>query len=514
LVRDALISDLRRHQPEWLIELHRRATEYYFGSIWSASADDPRIPQWAFDIAYLHRANPAMRPFFRWNSWKPLTSDTLKPADWEHLRNLLRRYEGNESVRWAEYWATRQPESVLLYRDDEPVFAGLSIMIKLMTANVEDAQRDPATRAFWYYLEKHAPLRVGECAYFTRFWLSRDDYQNVSSVQSYMYIDAIMRYMVTPLLAYTGVLFAEPEFWAEPFAYMDYQRLEETDVQTDDNHFGAYGHDWRVRPYTEWFDLMAKRMVASGEKAQRTTEMPITVDERVFHQGVRLALVRDPQLSKHPILRCKLVLDRVGTETAPDGRIAVLVKLIDHAVQVLSTLPEGKTLGRVADAIREQSLSGASKAAACGLSEERFAELAERVGQVITNILWGIEVDEPKAEPHPQCSNSATVEALCIATDGSWFCVPSREKVDLSRRQALRRILAHMLRARLDEPGRVISSDEVLAAGWPGERVIPRAGASRVYVAIRTLRKFGLRDFIVTSQGGYLLHSAVEVIAE
>ena len=104
--------------------------------------------------------------------------------------------------------------------------------------------------------------------------------------------------------------------------------------------------------------------------------------------------------------------------------------------------------------------------------------------------------------------------AKSIATDGSWFCVPSREKVDLSRRQALRRILAHMLRARLDEPGRVISSDEVLAAGWPGERVIPRAGASRVYVAIRTLRKFGLRDFIVTSQGGYLLHSAVEVIAE
>ncbi|MDB4932591.1 MAG: Signal transduction response regulator, partial [Myxococcaceae bacterium] len=44
---------------------------------------------------------------------------------------------------------------------------------------------------------------------------------------------------------------------------------------------------------------------------------------------------------------------------------------------------------------------------------------------------------------------------------------------------------------------------------WPGERVLPEAGAERVYTAVRTLRTMGLRGLLVRRDGGYALDPAV-----
>jgi hypothetical protein len=53
--------------------------------------------------------------------------------------------------------------------------------------------------------------------------------------------------------------------------------------------------------------------------------------------------------------------------------------------------------------------------------------------------------------------------------------------------------------------------DALLQAGWPGERVVPSAGANRVYVALTTLRKLGLRHFLLSRDDGYLLDPALPV---
>ena len=45
----------------------------------------------------------------------------------------------------------------------------------------------------------------------------------------------------------------------------------------------------------------------------------------------------------------------------------------------------------------------------------------------------------------------------------------------------------------------------VLAAGWPGEVVLPDAASNRVYVAMATLRKLGLAPILHTSDDGYRL---------
>jgi predicted ATPase len=87
----------------------------------------------------------------------------------------------------------------------------------------------------------------------------------------------------------------------------------------------------------------------------------------------------------------------------------------------------------------------------------------------------------------------------------------SSERVDLTRRATLARLLVGLVSQRLSAPSQPLSVDDLLDAGWPGERVLPDAGANRVYVAVATLRKLGLRDALASRDGGYLIDEDVEV---
>ncbi|MCC7539107.1 MAG: hypothetical protein IT379_22990 [Deltaproteobacteria bacterium] len=100
---------------------------------------------------------------------------------------------------------------------------------------------------------------------------------------------------------------------------------------------------------------------------------------------------------------------------------------------------------------------------------------------------------------------------LGIARDGSFLDPLGAPRASLRRRHALRSILALLVERRVHAPGEPTSVDELVAAGWPGERMTPASARTRLYVAVRSLRELGLRDVLVTSRGGYLLHPAVEV---
>jgi hypothetical protein len=52
-----------------------------------------------------------------------------------------------------------------------------------------------------------------------------------------------------------------------------------------------------------------------------------------------------------------------------------------------------------------------------------------------------------------------------------------------------------------------VTTDELVAATWPGERLRGRSGANRLYVAVAELRKLGLKDVIVRDRQGYRLRA-------
>lgn len=116
-----------------------------------------------------------------------------------------------------------------------------------------------------------------------------------------------------------------------------------------------------------------------------------------------------------------------------------------------------------------------------------------------------------RASPTPLGSVPPPADArtpLTLGPSATWFRVGNEPRVDLSRRRPLRLILD-----RLAAPGDKthLGWDDLLEAGWPGEKMRPDAGAHRVRVAVSTLRKMGLRDVLRTEETGYRIDPAYEL---
>src|SRR5688500_9097174 len=65
--------------------------------------------------------------------------------------------------------------------------------------------------------------------------------------------------------------------------------------------------------------------------------------------------------------------------------------------------------------------------------------------------------------------------------------------INLRPRVPLRRIVTALVRQHRSSPGTSMTAPELVAAGWPGERMLPCAAANRLYVALATLRSLGMR---------------------
>ena len=94
---------------------------------------------------------------------------------------------------------------------------------------------------------------------------------------------------------------------------------------------------------------------------------------------------------------------------------------------------------------------------------------------------------------------------LAVGPEGRWFELDGGPRVSLARRRALQPLFAFLVRLREQRPGVGASWRELLAAGWPGEKVVASAGQRRAYVAIATLRSLGLAEVLLHLDDGYLL---------
>ncbi len=104
-----------------------------------------------------------------------------------------------------------------------------------------------------------------------------------------------------------------------------------------------------------------------------------------------------------------------------------------------------------------------------------------------------------------------TVEPDPFVADasGRWYSTPDGQRFDLERRKTLGRVLATLVAARKETPGRALSVADLLDRAWAEEKLLPRAGANRVYVAVTTLRKMGLRNLLIRTDAGYVLDAEV-----
>jgi|JI10StandDraft_1071094.scaffolds.fasta_scaffold249553_2 hypothetical protein len=99
--------------------------------------------------------------------------------------------------------------------------------------------------------------------------------------------------------------------------------------------------------------------------------------------------------------------------------------------------------------------------------------------------------------------STRAAEGWSVASDARWFVSPEGERVDLLTRPILMRLLCALLR--VDQP---VDVPTLTAEIWPGARLVAESGAARVYAAVATLRRLGLRDVLMRREEGYCLARA------
>ncbi len=348
LVRDALGVDLRWRNPEWFSELHRRARHYYASRLGQTRGlEQQRV---LFDYVFLHRDNPLMRPYLEWQETGTTMPDGLRADDLPAIEAMLREHEGLESVRWFRFWAERQPEGVVVYRDPEGEPNGVLVRVALESADPDHRAADPATARAWDFLERQAALRPGELASYFRFWVARDGYQSVSSIQSLVFGRAAQHYLTTPGLAFSFFAVAEPEFWSPMFTHVDLPLLAEAEFETDGHRYGVFVHDWRVTPPMTWLDVLAERETEVSEPTPPAPAVSVVVLSRPdFERAVRDALRSLGQptaLAANPLLRSRLIVDHVGNTAGTPERIASLRQILREAIKELGATPRQAKLQR------------------------------------------------------------------------------------------------------------------------------------------------------------------------
>jgi predicted ATPase len=107
-------------------------------------------------------------------------------------------------------------------------------------------------------------------------------------------------------------------------------------------------------------------------------------------------------------------------------------------------------------------------------------------------------------------AESGASRELWIGPEAAWFSF-GHVRVDLSRRGALRRILAALATAHESGGEQGAVWHELWKTGWPGEHIRAESGLKRVYTAVWTLRKLGLEGVLLCREGGYLLDPGVPV---
>lgn len=353
LVRETMVTDLRWRNPDWYVELHRRARSFYHTHLRQTTGFNQR--RILAELVFLHRDAPAVRAVFEFQVNDNLFTDRLRPGDVEDLLAMVLHHEGSESARLAAFWCERQPGTVLVIRDQFQKPVGFVSILLLQDAAAEDLQHDPATRAAWAFVRRQPPLRSGEQVLYFRFWMDKSAYQGLSTAQSRIFLNIIQYYLITPGLIYSFFPCADPQFYHDVLAYADIKRLPELDFVTDGKRYGVFFHDWRLCPPAAWLDLLAEREIAYSAESALPPRPPapvqtvLVLSQPEFADAVRAALrhfTRPDELQSNPLIRSRLVVDRVGNEANAAARAVALHDLMAEAVALLQSSPRQLKLYR------------------------------------------------------------------------------------------------------------------------------------------------------------------------
>ncbi len=401
LARDVLEADLRWRDENAFRQVHLQIRNHIVERL---RRSEGREQQRAFfDILFLHRHNPFMKPYYDWKALGTAYAEPATSEDHPEIIKIVRNSLGRDSARIAEYWLKRSPESFIAFRTTSQELLGIGCVLTLGDFREEDVEFDPAIRAAWRFVEANGPLRPGEVMMLTRFGMDIHGRQDNGQIANMLAL-AFTTYILTqPNLAWSFLVTPIPEFWHATWVYLNQFRSPEADYEVDGIHFAVYTHDWRAETALEWLETMGHRETDTElrlESLESARPAPIVVlSESAFRDAVRQALrdfTRPGSLRKNPLMRSRLI----AGDTHEHDDSGELQALIQQAAETLRGNPREERFYR---AIHRTYFEPApSQEAAAEALDLPFSTYRYHLGkgiERITECLWERELDPGSHAP-------------------------------------------------------------------------------------------------------------------
>lgn len=356
LAREAICADLQWRNPDWNRELHDRIRKYYTAKLDQSTGIEQRML--LFSLNFLHRRHPMVRPFFDWKETGAYWVDHCTAADEPAILAMTLKHEGNDSAQAVAYWLKHPAAQIWVFRSMEKEPAGFVLRININEIENETASADPVVEQARKYAAKQLGLRKGEICTLFRTWMSANDYQGISSLQSSIFLAIVQYYISTPGLAITLLQCTLPEFWKQVLTYADLEPVPELEFTVQHEVLGGtipagwYMHDWRKTPPAAWLNLLGQKEVGEAPEVindpQKIQMLVLSEDE--FASCVYESLkdyTSDKKLGQNPLIKSRVVMQAAENETDAGILIAALRECLAEATDKIKEVPRQEKLHRV-----------------------------------------------------------------------------------------------------------------------------------------------------------------------
>jgi predicted ATPase len=219
--------------------------------------------------------------------------------------------------------------------------------------------------------------------------------------------------------------------------------------------------------------------------------------------GGALADLGEFSLARVELARSEALLERAG------DALGLEALALHRALLAIAEAPEAPSIRAALLVSVRASLAKVPRAGSATLSDD--VRIAARIVEARLDALASGAGPKPlRATVTATLTDASTSGAtLAVGPDAEWFRLDAGTVQDLRAHGPLRRVFVALVRAQA--AGEWLEIDALLAAGWPGERVVASAANNRVHVALSDLRRRGLRPWLVQREGRYQLASELRV---
>lgn len=349
VIREALVADLRWRHPDLHFELYEKIKKYYASKMGSSNPVEQR--KTLFELIYLHRSHPMVRPFFDWQEAGSQWVDAMTSADIPAIRAMVQKNEGAPALACFDFWSQHPSAQVWVWRDSDKKPEAFVLKINAHELDHQQPTPDEAVNAIWHRAYPGYQLRSGEQVVLFRSWMTGKSYQDVSTLQSSIFL-AIVQYYFTPGLALSMVACAQPDFWEQVFHYGGIYRDKAMDFELGQHTYGWFVHDWRRQPIAEWLDMLGKRGLGGplDEPLKPKESEVLVLSEDAFQQAVTEALRhyhdRD-ELMHNPLIQSQVVCRLLEVNAPTAERIETLQQLLTEAINRIEQSPVDNKYYRV-----------------------------------------------------------------------------------------------------------------------------------------------------------------------